>query len=788
MSDNIKVTINGQEIETQPGRLLIDVADENDIVIPRFCYHKRLSVAANCRMCLVEIERAPKPMPACATQCMDGMVVQTHSHKALAAQKSTMEFLLINHPLDCPICDQGGECELQDVAMGFGEGISKYTEQKRVVMDKNIGPLIATDFTRCIHCTRCIRFGDEIAGMPELGATGRGEHMEIGTYIEKSIVSELSGNVIDVCPVGALTAKPSRYTARPWELTQHASISAHDCVGSNTWVHSRGNRVMRVVPRENESINESWISDRDRFSYTSVASEKRLTQPLLREKGELNPVDWETALNAAAEMLEQAGASLATLVSPQATLEEQFLAQKLTRALGSSNIDHRLRQVDFSAQDNAPVMPWLGRSLASLESLDAALIVAGSLRYQQPLLSHRLRKAVLKNNAAVSSIGHSRGQYNFALQQELAGSSAQIIHDLGAVALALAETSAKPLSSRLSKMLQDCEIGEAHRAIAASLAAGSNSAIIVGVEALANPQLSLLQELCEAITQCADATLGYLSDSANSAGACLAGVLPHRGPAGVALDNAGEHAADILSASHKLLLTFALNPLLDTHESGRLADNNESIIAINSFDNEFVQQQATLVLPLASVLESSGSFVNVEGLWQSFKGCVESRGDSRQGWKILVALGQVLRPGEFDYADSLAVRNELKTLCSDVALSNLCGISSKVNKLPQAAGKVEKVGCTPIYASDDMVRLSSALQATPLMRMQSCVTMNRQMASSNKLLDSEQVQVKQGKGTAVLPLRLDEGVPDGCAWVPGGIDAVRYLADAYGKISLEKVS
>jgi NADH-quinone oxidoreductase subunit G len=788
MSDNIKVTINGQEIETRPGRLLIDVADENDIVIPRFCYHKRLSVAANCRMCLVEIERAPKPMPACATQCMDGMVVQTRSKKALAAQKSTMEFLLINHPLDCPICDQGGECELQDVAMGFGEGVSQYTEQKRVVMDKNIGPLIATDLTRCIHCTRCVRFGDEIAGMPELGATGRGEYMEIGTYIGKAIVSELSGNVIDVCPVGALTAKPSRYTARPWELTQHASVSAHDCVGSNTWVHSRGNRVMRVVPRENESINESWISDRDRFSYTALTSERRLTEPLLRENGELKPVDWETAMNAAAEMIEQAGSSLATLVSPQATLEEQFLAQKLTRALGSSNIDHRLRQVDFSAQDDAPVMPWLGRSLASLESLDAALIVAGNLRYQQPLLSHRLRKAVQHNKAAVSSIGHSRGQYNFTLQQELAGSAAQIIHDLGAVALALAETSGKALSSRLAKLLQDCEIGEAHRAIAASLAAGGNSAVIVGVDALANPQLSLLQELCEAITQCADATLGYLSDSANSAGACLAGVLPHRGPAGVALQQAGENAAEILSASHKLLLTFALNPLLDTHAGGQLADNNESIIAISSFDNEFIQQQATLVLPLASVLESSGSFVNVEGLWQSFKGCVESRGDSRQGWKILAALGQVLRPGEFDYADSLALRNELKALCSDVALSNLCGIKSKDNKLPQAAGKVEKVGCAPIYASDDMARLSAPLQATPLMRLQSCVTMNRQMASSNKLLDSEQVQIKQGKGTAVLPLRLDEGVPDGCVYVPAGIDAVRDLADAYGKISLEKVS
>ncbi|HUV23330.1 MAG TPA: NADH-quinone oxidoreductase subunit NuoG [Gammaproteobacteria bacterium] len=787
MSDNIKVTINGQEIETQPGRLLIDVADENNIVIPRFCYHKRLSVAANCRMCLVEIERAPKPMPACATHCMDGMVVLTRSQKALAAQKSTMEFLLINHPLDCPICDQGGECELQDVAMGFGEGVSKYTEQKRVVMDKNIGPLIATDFTRCIHCTRCIRFGDEIAGMPELGATGRGEFMEIGTYIEKAIVSELSGNVIDVCPVGALTAKPSRYTARPWELTQHAAVSAHDCVGSNTWVHTRGNSVMRVVPRENESINESWISDRDRFSYTSVNSTQRLLQPLLRENGSLQPVDWETALEAAADMMTGAGASLATLISPQATLEEQYLAQKLTRAQGSSNIDHRLTQVDFSAQQEAPIMPWLGRSLASLETLDAALIVAGNLRYQQPLLSHRLRKAVQTNKAAVSAIGHTAGQYNFALQHELAGSASRIVHDLAAVALSLAEFNGKALPQHLAKIVQGCEISDSHRAIARSLAEGTNCAVIVGSEALANPQLALLQEICEAITQSADATLGYLSDSANSAGACLAGALPHRGPAGVEVDAAGEHVGAIATSPHKLLITFGVNPLLDMHLASPLADSNESIIAISCFANEFIQEQANLVLPLAAVLESSGSFVNVEGLWQSFKGCVQSRGESRQGWKILAALGQLMHAHEFDYSDSLAVRNELKSLCSEVALSNLCGIKANSKKLPQASGPVERIGFTPIYACDDMTRLSAALQATPLMRMQASVSMNRQMAASRKLLDSEQVQIKQGKGTAVLPLRLDESVPDGCVYIPSGIDAVRHLTDAFGKISLEKV-
>ena len=788
MSDSITITINGRQIETRPGRLLIDVADENDIVIPRFCYHKRLSVAANCRMCLVDIERAPKPMPACATQCMDGMVVRTRSERALAAQKSTMEFLLINHPLDCPICDQGGECELQDVAMGFGEGVSRYTESKRVVMDKNIGPLIATDLTRCIHCTRCVRFGDEIAGMPELGATGRGEHMEIGTYIQKAIVSELSGNVIDVCPVGALTAKPSRYTARPWELTQHASVSAHDCVGSNTFVHTRGREVMRVVPRENDAINESWISDRDRFSYTAVKSERRLTQPMLREQGELKPVDWETALIEAANRLTDAGDSLAALMSPQATLEEHYLAQKLLRARGSNHIDHRLIQIDFTAQDKAPIMPWLGRSLESLETVDAALIVGGSLRFEQPLLSHRLRKAALDKGAEISSIGHLGGQCNFPLHAELTGSAAGMIADLAGVAAALAAASGKALGDRLSNLLEGVEPNDAHESIARSLNAAGNAALIVGVQALANPRLSLIQELCEAITSASDATLGYLSLSANSAGACLAGATPHRGPAGTAVDSAGEDVAQILSSQHKLLISFAVNPLLDIASTSQLSDNNEFVIAIGSYDNDFVQQQADLVLPLASVLETSGSYVNIEGLWQGFKACAPARGNSRQGWKILCALGQMVKPGDFEYADSTAVRNELKDLCSEVSLSNLCGVESSPRKLPKDSGKLQKLGVMPIYAVDDMTRLSAPLQQTPLAKLQAAASMNRNEADRAGLADSEQIQLRQDSGTAVLPLRIDDAVPDGCICVPLGIDAVGHLGAAFGKIEVEKVS
>ena len=796
MSDSITLTINGQQIEAEAGRLLIDVADDNNIVVPRFCYHKKLSVAANCRMCLVEIERAPKPMPACATHVAEGMVVQTRSAKAIAAQKSTMEFLLINHPLDCPICDQGGECELQDVAMGFGDGVSRYTEQKRVVMDKNIGPLIATDFTRCIHCTRCIRFGDEIAGLPEMGATGRGEYVEIGTYIEKAISSELSGNVIDICPVGALTAKPSRYAARPWELTQHPTIAAHDCIGSNLFVHTRNNKVIRVVPRENESINESWISDRDRFSYTALSSDARIQTPMLRENGQLKEVDWETAIDAATEKLSAAankdGNEIAALVSPQATLEEQFLAQKLLRGLGSNNIDHRLNQVDFSTQDKAPVMPWLGRSLESIDTLDACLLVAGNLRLEQPILAHRLRKAAVNNGAEVSSISHLNGQYNFPLVEELAGSAEQLVIDLSAVVLALSSMtkSEAEMSSHLQTLVGDCKVNKSHKAIAKSLSKAKNGAVIVGIQALSNSYLSLIQELCEAIAQLSGASLGYLSLYANSAGACLAGALPHRGVAGSKIESPGQNVDQILLKHHQVLLSFSVNPALELNSpqiEQQLADNNDFIIAIDSFSNDFIRDRADLVLPLASFTETSGTFVNVEGLWQSFKGCTQTDGSIRQGWKILTALGQLLVPNEFDFSDTVSVRNEVKELCRDISLNNLCGVQSADIKLPAKSRSIQKVSASPIYASDSLVREAKPLQKTPLMTQQCAVSMNQAQAVKLKLLGAEQLQVKQGQGAATLPLTIDENIPAGCVYVPTGIDSVKDLSGAYGMVELEKV-
>ncbi len=795
MSETITITINGQKIQTSPGQMLIDVADDNNISIPRFCYHKKLSVAANCRMCLVEVEKAPKPMPACATQVNDGMVVRTNSANAVAAQKSTMEFLLINHPLDCPICDQGGECELQDVAMGFGGDVSRYTESKRVICDKNIGSLIATDFTRCILCTRCVRFGEEIAGLPELGATGRGEQTQIGTYIEKSVSSELSGNVIDLCPVGALTAKPSRFTSRPWELIQHASIAAHDCVGSNIYVHTRNQKVMRVVPRDNEQINEAWISDRDRFSYTSVNHESRLLSPQIREDGKLKNIDWETAINLAVEKLQMAAnqqGNLAGLISPQCTLEEHYLFQKLIRGLGSNNIDHRLKQIDFSAQDTMPAMPWLGRSIESLQSINSALIIAANLRTEQPMLNHRLRKAVVHNGASIASISTSSGQYNYELTEDLAGSAEQMLHNLAAVVVAVAKKAETELSAELAVLLEKVTAKKEHNAIAAALVSGEQSAVIVGIQAVSHPQYSLVMQLAEAIASMTDSSLSYLSESANSAGACLAGSLPNRLAAAVNAAEAGQNTVEIVNNKHKVLMLMGIDPLADINNGSAVkasADNNDFIIAINSFENDFLSASADLILPLATFLETSGTFVNTEGLWQSFNGCASAAGESRQGWKILTALSQVLLPADdYDYSDSTVVRNELKEQCRELKLDNFVSIKAAENKLPTRPRSVQKISETAIYAGDSMVRHSDALQTTVNMKNASCLRLNSTQAEKLGLSDALQVHIKQGEGTAILPMIIDENIPAGCVWIPTGIKEVENLTTLFGSVEVEKVS
>ncbi len=546
-NDQVSLEINGIPLQARKGAMIIEVADEADIDIPRFCYHKKLSIAANCRMCLVQVEKAPKALPACATPVAEGMKVFTRSPEALTAQKATMEFLLINHPLDCPICDQGGECELQDIAMGYGEDVSRYTESKRVVKDKNIGPLISTDMTRCIHCTRCVRFGAEIAGMRELGATGRGEFMEIGTYVEKALSSELSGNIIDLCPVGALNAKPSRMAARAWELIQHASVAPHDAIGSNLYLHTLRGRVVRAVPREREGINETWISDRDRFSYQGLYSADRFDSPKLKVAEDWDVVDWDSALTQISERLrEYASEEVGVLVGANATLEEMYLLQKLMRGIGVHNIDHRLRQADYSDQARAPLFPWLGQLIADLESLDALLLVGSNIRKEQPIAAHRLRKASLKG-AKLMAVNPRDFEFVFALSDKLIVQPLAMVEALAGIAKASLHLASVEIPQALEAVLAGVEVAPTHERMAEQLRAAKRASILLGPMVENHPYFSQLRVLASVIAEHTGACLGYLPLAANSAGAWLAGVLPHRLPAGQKDTNPGLDAQSDVS-------------------------------------------------------------------------------------------------------------------------------------------------------------------------------------------------------------------------------------------------
>jgi len=507
----VNIEINGISLEALEGSMLIDVADKAGIVIPRFCYHHKLSVAANCRMCLVDVEKAPKPLPACATPVMEGMKVRTHSARALDSQRSVMEFLLINHPLDCPVCDQGGECPLQETAMGFGKDISRFSEGKRVVANKDLGPLVATDMTRCIHCTRCVRFGTEIGGVQELGMTGRGEHSEIGTYVKHALVSEVVGNVIDLCPVGALTSRPYRFSARPWELQHHDSVSPHDGVGANIEVHTRGGKVMRVIARDNEEVNECWIADRDRYSYLAVHSDERLQQPRMKVNGQWRDVEWETALAAAADGFKLAGEQSAALVSASATLEEQYLSQKLLRGLGSNHIDHRLRQIDLAGDDKAPVFPWLGQETADLENNDAVLLIGSHVRKEQPLLAVRLRKAAVANGARMMFVNPADYAHNFPVYQSLASAPQDLLRDLAAIAKVVKGLSGQRAPNGMAALWKEIEPGDAHQAIGNALFEGKQSTVVLGALAMGHPAWHQIRTMAALIAKLGNARIALLA-------------------------------------------------------------------------------------------------------------------------------------------------------------------------------------------------------------------------------------------------------------------------------------
>jgi len=716
----VNVEINGKPVKARKGEMIIRVTDAHGSYVPRFCYHDKLSVAANCRMCLVEVEKAPKPMPACATPVAEGMKIFTDSPRAIGAQRATMEFLLINHPLDCPICDQGGECELQDLAMGFGRDISRYNERKRSVQDENLGPLIATDMTRCIHCTRCIRFTEEIAGIQELGMIGRGEQMKVRTYIESTVHHELSGNVIDLCPVGALVSKPYRFSARAWEMISVPLVSPHDGTGSNLYGHVLRGRLMRVVPRENEAINEVWIADRDRFSYEGVYSEDRLQRPMIRKggahDGQWVETDWETALATAAEGLRGRGADLGVLASPSATLEELYLAGRLARGLGSANIDSRLRQRDFRDQAADPLFPSLGMRIADVDSLQGLLIVGANLRREAPILAHRVRKAA-RRGGKVAFINPAAFQYHFPVAAYLESAPAAQVADLAAIVRAAAQAAGAAIPAHLSQVVGGAEVTDRHRAAAAVLAGGTEAgrAVWLGALALRHPRFADLRALAAALAQLTGASLGLLAEGANAAGAHLAGAVPHREAGGGAASAAGLTAADMLARPLKsYLLVGGVEPWVDAPDSAaeRALGQAELVVAVTPFASETLRKVAHVLLPAGTFAETSGTYVNLEGVWQSQTGAAAPVGESRPGWKILRVLGNLLGLTGFEYQSSEDVRAELAALVgaptAHAAAPYTGGHVVAREASPQSAPVVD----IPMYQVDALVRRAPSLQKT----------------------------------------------------------------------------
>ena len=761
--------------------MIIQAADEAGIDIPRFCYHKNLSIVANCRMCLVEVDKARKALPACATPVAEGMKVFTQSETALAAQRGVMEFLLINHPLDCPICDQGGECELQDLSLGYGSGISRFSEKKRVVKDKDIGPLVQTDMTRCIHCTRCVRFGQEIAGIKELGATGRGEHMEIGTYVEHSLASELSGNIIDLCPVGALTSKPFRYKARAWEMTSHPSIALHDAVGSSVEIHTRQNEVMRVVARDNESVNQSWISDRDRFSYLGLKHPDRLLSPMIKQNGEWQTTDWQTALEFAVEGLKHVknknGADqIAGLISPTATLEEAYLFQKWLRAFGSQNIDHRLRQQDFSDAGHEHFTPL---SLAEIEESDAIVLLGCNIRSEAPLLAHRIRQSA-NVGGLVSDINFFKTDLLMPVDRQVVVNSTQLFTLLSGIAKALLhldEVSAKTWQH----LMREKAASATEQNIAMQLANANQPLIVVGALANQHPQASVIRAMAALISKLTGARLLILPE-ANSQAMHLAGALPHSDATQDQKD--GLDANAIWQEQLRAYVLFNIEPEFDCADpaAAQLALQRAGfVVAINNFQCDSLREYADVLLPLAAFAETSGTFVGLDHQWQSFTGAVAPPGESRPGWKILRVLGNISKFSGFDYVSSEGVRQELQDqLNRQTPVKKSIYIPTEINNFKG----VQLISEVPIYRTDSLVRHSKALQLTPENQFMDTLRIHPTQAEKSGLHQGDLVQIKQDEFSVSATVLIDEQVAEGMVYLAAASPLSARLGNSFGNVEL----
>lgn len=780
----LEIEIDSKKVLTPPGGTIMDAAAQIGIYIPHFCYHKKLSIAANCRMCLVQVEKAAKPMPACATPVTDGMKVFTQSDYAIKAQKGVMEFLLINHPLDCPICDQGGECSLQDLAVGYGGSASRYHEVKRVVKEKDLGPLVATDMTRCIHCTRCVRFGQEIAGIMEMGQVGRGEHSEIMPFINKTIDSELSGNIIDLCPVGALTSKPFRYTARSWELSRRKSVSPHDGLGSNLAIHVKDNRVMRVLPLENEAVNECWLSDKDRFSYEGLNSEQRLTKPMLKQDGKWIEVDWQVALEYVANGLKQIRAqhgadSIGALATPHQTVEELYLLQKLMRGLGTGNVDARLRQADFSADTALTGAPWLGMPIAEMDKLDRVLLIGSTLRQDHPLLAQRLRQTV-KHGAQLNLVNPVDDDLLLRVANKSIVAPQAMVNALVQISQALAMQTGATLPATVTALSATIQIDPANVAIAHSLASGKLKAVLLGNMAQHHPQYAELHALAQVIAELAGAKFGFLGEAANSVGAYVAGAVPFKVKSGL-------NAAAMLSTPLKAYLLLGAEPEFDSHNPARalsVLQSADMVVAMSAYKHA-AMEYADVLLPIAPFTETAGTFISTEGRVQSFKGAVKPLGETRPAWKVLRVLGTMLGLSGFGYDSAEDVRQSV--LPDAVLPATLFNNELSTIKISSAAvpDSVMRIGEVPMYQADAIVRRAVSLQKTrnaeaPVAEVHSG------MLIALGIHSGAMVTVRQGEARAVVRVQTDDTLPLNCVRLASSHPHTAALGAMMGEISLEQ--
>ncbi|WP_176041766.1 NADH-quinone oxidoreductase subunit NuoG [Burkholderia stabilis] len=774
----VELEIDGKKVEVPEGSMVIQAAHKADTYIPHFCYHKKLSVAANCRMCLVEVEKMPKAVPACATPVSAGMIVRTQSDKAVKAQQSVMEFLLINHPLDCPICDQGGECQLQDLAVGYGKSSSRYSEEKRVVFHKNVGPLISMEeMSRCIHCTRCVRFGQEIAGVMEFGMLGRGEHSEITTFVGKTVDSEMSGNMIDLCPVGALTSKPFRYSARTWELSRRKSVSPHDSVGANLVVQVKNNRVMRVLPFENEAINECWISDKDRFSYEGLNSEERLTKPMLKQGGQWIETDWQTALEYVAKGLKGIAAdhganALAMLASAHSTAEELFLVKQLANELKTPNVDFRLRQQDFSA----PVQgaPWLGMPIAELSNVDAAFVVGSFLRRDHPLFASRLRQAA-KSGAKLHFLHATGDDALIPTAQRIVAAPSAWLDELAGVAAAVAQLRGVALPDTLAGVTAS----PAAQAVAQSLANGERRAVLLGNVAVRHPEFAKLHAVAQWIADNTGATFGFLTEAANTVGAHVVGALPGEG---------GLNAREAFEQPRKGYVLLNVEPEFDT------ADPAQALAALNQAEMVVVMSPfkhgldyADVLLPVAPFTETAGTFVNAEGTVQSFNGVVRPLGDTRPAWKVLRVLGSLLGLPNFEYETAEEVR--LAALGdAGVAgrLSNQTSVAPVRVAANAANGGFERLADVPIYHADALVRRAGALHLTAAAKAANAAALPAALFDKLGLKEGDAVRVRQGERAVQLPAVRDANLAETVVRVSAATPAGAALGSLSGELVVEK--